>query len=583
MTDTTIATRTNLLEQTKAALAELLGRPEGEESGYQAVLRWRGPKGVVVNLFTGAKEEPLVWVHANGQAKGELDLDTFDLKSARTPLHDDCSDEIAGDHAQHMRVRSEAGLLGLLDHLRDLSGASDSEGDVRRKLEAIVERHDADDELEEDEGDTSFAQFRQRKVLTQPSDEGIAQLVHKMSRGRIIVQPEFQREYVWKKSKATALIESVLMNIPLPVVYLAEREDNRLEVVDGQQRLTTLRAFFEGRFPSGEAFRLGKMRVMPELRGKSFKELPEDLQQAFEDYNLRIITIQKEADPELKFDVFERLNSGAERLNEMELRNCIYRGPYNDLLGELVNNKDFLAIRGDERPDPRMRDRQLILRFLAFCRNTHLKYTGNMKGFLNREMEEHRDAPPAELEKMRFAFENAISMARTVFGERAFRRYSPGDEKRPGGRWEGTAKINVALWDTILYTFSQYEKRQVIPAADAIREEFLDLMTYDLTFVDHIGRFTDSPAKVKYRADEWRRRMESVIRIPEGEVRRYSEGQKRALFEQDQTCAICTQRILFLEDAEVDHIQHYWRGGRTLPENARLTHRYCNRARGGRH
>lgn len=570
---TTIAAAT-LFDQTKAALVELLGTAEGEESGLARVLRWRSKTGAVVNLYTQSRSEPLVWVHYDGQPAGELDLETFELKAARTPLDDDCSEEMAGDHVQHARITSASGLFNLVDHLADLTEADKS------SLNALSRLEDESDDDEED--DDASPLFKQRKVLTKATDETIAQLVHKMNRGRIIVQPEFQREYVWKKSKATALIESVLMNIPLPVIYLAERDDGKLEVVDGQQRLTTLKAFMEKRFPNGDPFRLGKMRVLPELKGKFFDELPEEFQDAFEDYDLRIITIQKEADADLKFDVFERLNSGAERLNEMELRNCIYRGPYNDLLADLAKNKDLLAIRGDSQPDPRMRDRQLILRYFAFCRQSHLKYTGNMKGFLNREMEDNREPSGRELEEMRTSFENSISMARTVFGDRAFRRYSPGDEKRHCGRWDGSSKINVALWDTILYTFSFYEKRQVIPAADAIREEFLDLMTYDHTFVDHIGRFTDSPAKVRYRADEWRRRMDAVIAVPTNENRCFSERQKRELFERDPNCAVCGQRILFLEDSEVDHIEHYWRGGRTIPENARLAHRYCNRARGGR-
>ena len=151
----------------------------------------------------------------------------------------------------------------------------------------------------------------------------------------------------------------------------------------------------------------------------------------------------------------------------------------------------------------------------------------------------------------------------------------------PDGRWETGGAINVALWDTILYTFAFYEPRQIVPIADAIREEFLDLLTHDRTFVDYIGRTTDKPDRIRYRAETWKRRLEDLVRTPENEPRNFSKALKRRLYEEDPSCAICDQHIHLLDDSEIDHVVHYWRGGRTIPENARLTHRYCNRRRGG--
>ena len=127
-----------------------------------------------------------------------------------------------------------------------------------------------------------------------------------------------------------------------------------------------------------------------------------------------------------------------------------------------------------------------------------------------------------------------------------------------------------------------YEKRQLIPIADAIREEFFDICTNDFKFIDFIGRTTDAVPRVRYRADAWRSRIDALVSVPENEARRFSSEQKRALWEQSPTCTICGQQILRIEDAEVDHIEHFWRGGATIPSNARLTHRYCNRKRGGR-
>jgi 5-methylcytosine-specific restriction endonuclease McrA len=445
---------------------------------------------------------------------------------------------------------------------------------------SLVDEAETDSEQDDDEALELPA--NQRRVLTQSLDASLESLVSRIRRGRLILQPDFQRDYVWSRSKASALIESILMRIPLPVIYVSELNDGSWEMVDGQQRLTAIRSFVDGMFPNGHPFRLGRLRVLDDLRGKSFTELSPEEQGAIEDYSLRVIMIQKEADPDLKFEVFERLNSGADRLNDMELRNCIYRGPYNDLLKELVKNETFLRIRGESAPDARMQDRQLLLRFFAMWRNTHLRYRSPMKQFLNHEMQEHRFASADKIAIMRRTFEEAIQCAWDVFGAKAFRRYSRGDERDPDGKWEAGSKLNVALWDTILYVFAYYERRQIVPIADAVREEFLDLLASDDHFVDYIGRTTDKPDRVRYRAETWKRRLDGLINAPANETRAFSSALKQKLYDNDPSCAICHQHVHSLDDAEIDHVVHYWRGGRTIPENARLTHRYCNRRRGGR-
>ncbi|MFZ5721691.1 MAG: HNH endonuclease signature motif containing protein [Pseudomonadota bacterium] len=150
------------------------------------------------------------------------------------------------------------------------------------------------------------------------------------------------------------------------------------------------------------------------------------------------------------------------------------------------------------------------------------------------------------------------------------------------GHWPTAGTINVALWDAALYSFSLFEKRQIVAAADAIREEFLDLLTHDDTFLDYIGRTTDKTDRVRYRADTWLARLRKVIETPAHEPRLFSRALKVRLFNAEPSFALCGQYIQDINDAEVDHVTHYWRGGATIPENARLTHRYCNRRRGGR-
>jgi hypothetical protein len=446
----------------------------------------------------------------------------------------------------------------------------------------VDEAADINVELEEDIVDETPLDLGagERRLATQSLDLSIEALVARIGRNGLILQPEFQRDYVWSAAKASALVESVLMRIPLPVVYLAETAEGDWEVVDGQQRLTSLYSFVVGRFPDGTSFKLGQTNVRSDTKGKAFKDLSKADQNAILNYTLRAVILQKESHPDLKFEVFERLNCGSVQLKDAELRNCMYRGPYNDMLNDLAGNPFLLKIRHAETPHKRMEDRQLILRFFAMKRNSHLNFKGGMKQFMNREMIAYRHAAPSEIAALKSMFATAIECAWTVFGPNAFRRWSTGDDRSPEGQWE--SKLNVALWDTILYTFAFFEKRQIVPVADAIREEFLDVMTNDDTFVDYIGRTTDKPDRVRYRADTWRRHLDSAITVPPSETRPFSRRLKVDLHNADPTCAICDQHIHSPEDAEVDHIKHYWRGGATIPENARLTHRHCNRKRGGR-
>lgn len=415
-----------------------------------------------------------------------------------------------------------------------------------------------------------------RRVYADKSDRSIYELFRKFQRGDLVLDPEFQRRYVWDDRKASLLIESILLEVPIPVIYLAEEQDGKFIVIDGQQRL---RSFF--RFLNNE-FKLRGLSVLSELNGKYFKDLDKEKQRKIEDTTLRVIEIRKESHPDVKFEIFGRLNVGAVKLNDQELRNCIYRGKYNDLIKELAENRDFLFLLGLKEPHKRMYDRELVLHFLAFYNQTYLKYKPPMKQFLNKEMENNRNISYEKIKELRQVFKETVSLVKSVFGDKAFRRFIPGNEKDPNGRWE-IRKINVGLFEIIMFGFSRYTKHQIIPFSDAIREELLYMMTSDKEFIDSIsGSGTTSTDKVTTRFKKWLDVLEKIVGSPKTEPRTFSWEIKKQLYEQNPVCAICENKIMTIDDAVIDHIEHYWRGGKTIPSNARLTHRYCNLRRGGR-
>ena len=413
---------------------------------------------------------------------------------------------------------------------------------------------------------------------SQATDDKVGSLYHDCQRGRLLIQPDFQRHFVWDRQKATSLIESALLGIPLPVVYLAEEEKGKKSVIDGQQRLTSFFSFISGKFPDGKEFKLGKMQVFHELKGKAYADLNDEYQARIEDCPIRTITFLKGSDPELKFNVFERLNTGAVALNDQELRNCIYRGKYNELLKELASDPDFKFILGIEGQERRMLDVELVLRFAAFRNMTYLHYKPPIKSFLNEEMRERQNLSDDKAEEIKAAFKNSVSLIKSLLGEKAFRRYLPGTSSNTRGDWE-PKKFNASLFDVLMFGFADKDKNLVMRNLDAIREAYIDLMTSDEEFIEAIVRSTSSLQAVKKRFDKWRLRLDAILDADEPQDRCFSKALKQQMFDADPTCAICGQQIMSSDDAAVDHIEQYWLGGKTKPENARLAHRYCNCAR----
>lgn len=217
-------------------------------------------------------------------------------------------------------------------------------------------------------------------------------------RDKQLIIPPFQRNYVWDVVKASRLIESFLLGLPVPGVFLyKEKLTNKLQVVDGQQRITSAIRFFESRF--GEAvFRL--KGVQPQWEGKTYDELTEPEQYQLKDSVLRATVVQQidPGDDSSIYLVFERLNTGGINLNPMEVRKCVYFGKYFDTILELNDDPNWRKIVGQNAPDKRLRDAELLLRILAFGYRGD-RYSKPMKGFLNAHMAASRRLDEEELSK----------------------------------------------------------------------------------------------------------------------------------------------------------------------------------------
>lgn len=420
-----------------------------------------------------------------------------------------------------------------------------------------------------------------RKIIWQPKDFTIREFVSMHADGDLNLQPDYQRNYVMNPKQASRLVESVMMDVPLPVIYLAEEKDNTYSVIDGQQRLTSFISFIHGTIHgTTNTFYLRGLKVFTELNRKTFADLTSEQQKKIRSTTLHSIVIKKESNEDIKFEIFERLNTGSIKLNEDEIRNTVYRGNFMHLLSDLGESKEFHKLIRKSNFRQRMIYRGMALRFFALAEKSYLNYKPSIKQFCNKYLRDNRNISSEKQRELRELFKHCVDCMYSVFGENAFRRLIPGNTKDPNGSWT-TTRINMALFDIQMCGFTQYSKNQIIPKADAIREAMLNLMTSNDDFIDAILIETSAKQKLQTRFEIWFKALKDII---EHDVspRVFDFKTKQLLFVQDPTCKICQQQILQIDDAEVDHINPYSKGGKTILENAQIAHRYCNRNKSNR-
>lgn len=323
-----------------------------------------------------------------------------------------------------------------------------------------------DTDFEEVEGlgsseDESLGEYPLDTMLIRNENRTIHDVLRRIGQGQFIMDPDFQRDFIWPVDKQSKLIESVLMRIPLPVFYIAENEDGKLVVVDGLQRLSTFWNFVN------EERRL-RLPEHPELNGKKFSELDNKLQNRIEDCNLTLYVIDSKAPERARLDIFERVNGGVP-LTRQQMRNCLYMGPGTRFLKKEAEEPLFLETTGHSLNRARMRDREFINRFCGFQLFPLAEYRGDMDLFLsvalrkmNKLETEHLDMLSSQL---RAGLENNLSM----FNRYAFRKHTRRQEGRRGF-------INASLWDVMCTGLARYDADTVKAKKKALLSAFYRLL-----------------------------------------------------------------------------------------------------------
>lgn len=297
---------------------------------------------------------------------------------------------------------------------------SNSETSPQKPLADEEQENDIQDSGEDDSGEDEEDIIPSRfSIAVSRTDFDVAGLVRRLEREDVFI-PDFQRAYVWKPKQASRFIESLLLGLPVPGIFLAkERETKKLLVIDGQQRLRSLLYFYQGKFPnSRHSFAL--KGVHTEFERETYKSLKDAYRRQLDDSVVSATVVEPlYADNESSiYYIFERLNTGGTILKPQEIRACIYHGELNNLLGELNKNPAWRDIFG--LPDKNRKDQELILRFLAFYFEGN-DYKPSLKEFLNQYMRQNRHLARQSEEQIINAFIPTIEVLHKGLGNKAFK------------------------------------------------------------------------------------------------------------------------------------------------------------------
>jgi hypothetical protein len=349
---------------------------------------------------------------------------------------------------------------------------------------------DACPAIDPDEDESIVQPFDPAKIRVETKSMSIDLLLQRISYEELNLTPDFQRQAnLWKPGVQSRLIESILIRIPLPAFYMDATEEDKWTVIDGLQRLSTLKSFI-----LDQSLKLEGLEFLEQLDGKTYSELPRNYQRRILETQVTVYSIEKGTPPEVKFNIFRRINTGGLPLSSQEIRHALNQGKSTDLLKALADLSDFRKATTWSIPRDRMVDREFILRFLAFMITSPDDYkSSEFDSFLNDTMRKINHMSDEEIDYLHRKFRDAMSAAIEIFDRDAFRkRYSEDSSRYP---------INKALFESWSVNLAQISKSEVEVLKlrqDLLQKGFIELMKY-WKFESSISQGTGDPNRVKTR------------------------------------------------------------------------------------
>lgn len=344
--------------------------------------------------------------------------------------------------------------------------------------EALTDTYEPDaDVVVVDEYEDQTLEIPQYSITSYGIDFDVHGLVKRLNNDDILI-PAFQREFVWSRAISSRFVESLLLGLPVPGIFLYRMEDDRYQVIDGQQRVKSLQHFYAGKFDD-KPFSLVKLES--KFNGLTIEDLDGRDRRRLNDSIIHATVIRQDKPDDngsSKFSIFQRLNTNAKPLSSQEIRAAIYQGEFNELLYELNGYNGWRLLFGKRHS--RKRDEELILRFLALYYGSG-RYKSPMKRFLNEFMNEHRHLKESPAEDFRPVFDRTVQTISEKIGQRAF---------------IPTRAVNAALCDSLMIGIARRLESGAIESN--IKKNYEDLRDNE-EFKDLIADTTSAPDRVRRR------------------------------------------------------------------------------------
>jgi len=374
---------------------------------------------------------------------------------------------------------------------KSISGSTVEIFDLEDENETLqIELYD-DREVEENVGSLNeYVPVTDRDLAIEHINFSIYELYRRYLQGSLELHPPYQRKHqLWDSQRKSKLIESALRRIPIPSLYLNEKENGLFEVVDGQQRLLAFFDYLNNDFP------LAELPILTLLNDLKFQDLSAVYQRKIQDYRLHIFIIRKESHPDIKFDIFGRINSGAIKLNDQELRNSIYRNGEIDFLEQLASDEYFKKMI-PKHFELRLKHHEAVLRFLAFYLHGYSAYLGHLNPLLNATLD--RFPGLDKQDELSFIFSQTMEIIYDIFKADAFVR--PNIQSR---------RINMGFFDVLTTSVALYvdKKEHLLKHQGKIMNEFYTLATTNEYFKSNKA----STEYVHRRFEIWLNRLNKIV------------------------------------------------------------------------
>ncbi len=352
------------------------------------------------------------------------------------------------------------------------------------------------DEIEglDSKEDESWGDYPIDDLLIRHEHRTINDVIRRINEGTYVMNPDFQRDFIWSDDEQSKLIESVIMRIPLPVFYMAEDDEGRIVVVDGVQRLSTFKRFVADDL---------KLRLpgRDELNDRKFSDLPPKLKNRVEDCNLIFYIIDAKVPERARLDIFDRVNSGV-ALTRQQMRNCLFMGKGTLFLRKEAQTDIFLEATGRSLNKKTMRDREFVNRFCAFQLLDLDKYRGDMDDFLATCLRRMNKLEEAGLSRLSDEFRRGLANNFMLFERHAFRKHTPGKDRR--------SVLNASLWDVMSTSLSHYTEDRIKACASPLRQAIYRLLENE-EFNTAITYGTNGMKRVRCRFEMTLQRIEEIL------------------------------------------------------------------------